>query len=40
MDKITDIAINEATKQLIWLHTGSNDIVPGWNYVGEEPDIG
>jgi len=38
--RVADIAIIESTKQLIWLHTGSNDIVPGWNYVGEEPGLG
>ena len=38
--RVAEMAIVEATKQLIWLNTGMNDIVPGWNYVGEEPGLG
>jgi hypothetical protein len=35
--RIADIAITETTKQLIWLNTAMNDIIPGWNYVPEKP---
>lgn len=38
--RVADIAITEATRQLIWLLTSSNDIVPGFNYVGTEPGRG
>ena len=38
--RVADVAIVESTKQLIWLNTGMNDIVPGCNYVGAEPGIG
>ena len=34
--RIADVAIAEATRTLIRLHTSSNDIVPGFNYVGAE----
>ena len=32
--RIADMAISERTKGLLWLNTGFNDIVPGWNYAG------
>jgi hypothetical protein len=38
--RIADMAITEATKELIWLNTSSNDIVPGWNYGDTENDRG
>jgi len=33
--RTADIAIDETTKQLRWLFTAQNDIVPGFNYVGD-----
>ena len=38
--RVADMAMTEVTKELIWLTTSSNDIVPGYNYVGEEPGLG
>jgi len=38
--RIADIAMVAATKQLIWLNTSSNDIIPRWVYVGAEADRG
>jgi hypothetical protein len=38
--RVADVAIVEATRELIWLHTGSNDIVPGFNYNSAEPGRG
>ena len=38
--RIASVAINENTKQLHWIHTSTNDIVPGFRYVSDEPGIG
>ena len=38
--RIAEIAIVEATRQLIWVHTSGNDIMPGFNYIGAEPGRG
>ena len=38
--RVADISISSETHELIWLLTESNDIVPGFNYVGSEPGRG
>ena len=38
--RVADLAINQETHELIWLFTESNDIVPGFNYVGVHPGRG
>jgi len=38
--RVAYLAIDQETHELIWLFTESNDIVPGFNYVGTEPGRG
>ena len=35
-----EVGINMETEELLRITTQQNDIVPGWNYVGEEPGLG
>ena len=38
--RVADIAMVEATKELIWLDTSANDVIPGFSYMGATPGLG
>ena len=38
--RVAEMAVVEATKRFVWLDTSTNDIIPGFNYMGETPGLG